>query len=65
MAEPSADAQNLIMVLVGNKWPTGDLAALRQEGDDWSQIEASIKSCIRELEQRQATYPRWPGLEDG
>jgi hypothetical protein len=40
-----AELQNLLLILVGNKWPTGDEAALRAESDSWRHVAFLLHSC--------------------
>ncbi|GAA1986643.1 hypothetical protein [Kitasatospora viridis] len=41
--------QNLLMILVGNKWPTGSESALRAEAAAWSAAAKSVRDCVQDL----------------
>ncbi len=41
--------QNLLMILVGNKWPTGNETALRAEAEAWTAAAKSIRDCVQDL----------------
>ncbi|GAB3138252.1 hypothetical protein GCM10027290_05520 [Micromonospora sonneratiae] len=43
------ELQNLLMILVGNRWPTGDEAALRAEAAVWRQAAEAMRSCTDRL----------------
>ncbi|MDH6140392.1 hypothetical protein P3T35_002400 [Kitasatospora sp. GP30] len=43
------DLQNLLMILVGNKWPTGNETALRAEADAWTETAKLIRDSVRDL----------------
>ncbi|WP_037912032.1 WXG100-like domain-containing protein [Actinacidiphila yeochonensis] len=43
------ELQNLLMVVVGNKWPTGDEAALRAEAETWREVATALGSCAADL----------------
>ncbi|WP_327069456.1 hypothetical protein OG500_27055 [Kitasatospora sp. NBC_01250] len=53
-AHLSQDVQNLIMILVGNQWPTGDETSLRTEAAAWSAAGAAVRTCIRDLADAKA-----------
>lgn len=44
-----AELQNLLMILVGDKWPTGNETALRAEAGAWRETAASIRTCRDQL----------------
>ncbi len=41
--------QNLLMVVVGNKWPTGDETALRREAAAWREAAHAIRACAQDV----------------
>lgn len=41
--------QNLLMVVVGNKWPTGDETALRREAAAWWEAASAIRACVQDV----------------
>ena len=43
------ELQNLLMILVGNKWPTGDETALRAEAVAWREAAVAIRSCVEQV----------------
>jgi hypothetical protein len=44
-----AGLQNLLMILVGNTWPTGDETALRAEVGAWRAAAESLRACCHQL----------------
>ncbi|MFJ2193639.1 hypothetical protein ACIOJE_37785 [Kitasatospora sp. NPDC087861] len=46
--------QNLLMILVGNKWPTGNETALRAEAEAWKAAGDAIRTCIKDLADTKA-----------
>ncbi len=57
------DLQNLLMILVGNKWPTGNQTALRAEANDWHAAATSIRFCTNQVLTAQRLVHE--GLEGG
>lgn len=47
-------AQDLLMILVGNQWPTGNETALRAEADAWTAAAKSVRDCIQDLTDAKA-----------
>ncbi|MFI6759092.1 hypothetical protein ACIBF5_08105 [Micromonospora sp. NPDC050417] len=43
------ELQNLLMILVGNKWPTGDETALRAEAAAWREAARTARSCAEKV----------------
>ncbi|HET6500299.1 MAG TPA: hypothetical protein VFG87_05990 [Amycolatopsis sp.] len=43
------ELQNLLMILVGNKWPTGDETALRAEAAAWREAAQDVRSCAEQV----------------
>jgi hypothetical protein len=43
------DLQNLLMVVVGNKWPTGDETALRAEAASWLDVSSTLQACTQDI----------------
>ncbi|MEU3710908.1 hypothetical protein [Streptomyces catenulae] len=43
------ELQNLLLVVVGNKWPTGDETALRAEAADWRQVAEVLRVCAQDV----------------
>ncbi|WP_101951187.1 hypothetical protein [Mycobacterium sp. 3519A] len=43
------ELQNLLMILVGNKWPTGDETALRAEADAWRAAAAAVGARVEQV----------------
>ncbi|MFF7190297.1 hypothetical protein ACFZAR_34870 [Streptomyces sp. NPDC008222] len=43
------ELQNLLMVVVGNKWPTGDEAALRAEAASWRHVATTLQACTQDV----------------
>ncbi|WP_185993982.1 hypothetical protein [Streptomyces benahoarensis] len=43
------DLQNLLLVVVGNKWPTGDETALRAEAAAWREVADALDECVRDV----------------
>jgi hypothetical protein len=41
--------QNLLMILVGNKWPTGDETALRAEADAWRDAAGAVRARVEQV----------------
>ncbi|MFF7631932.1 hypothetical protein ACFZB9_02080 [Kitasatospora sp. NPDC008050] len=57
-AHLSQDVQNIIMLLVGNQWPTGDESSLRTEAAAWAAAGASVRTCIQDLTDAKAQLDR-------
>ncbi|MFB7504703.1 WXG100-like domain-containing protein [Streptomyces broussonetiae] len=43
------ELQNLLMVVVGKKWPTGDEAALRAEAASWRRVATTLQACTQDV----------------
>jgi hypothetical protein len=43
------ELQNLLMILVGNKWPTGDETALRAEADAWRDAARAVGARVEQM----------------
>lgn len=43
------ELQNLLLVVVGNKWPTGDETALRAEAAAWRACAETTRSCAEDV----------------
>lgn len=41
--------QNLLMILVGNKWPTGDETALRAETEAWRDAASAVRDRVDQV----------------
>ncbi|MGW7674261.1 WXG100-like domain-containing protein [Streptomyces sp. NPDC054775] len=48
------ELQNLLMVVVGNKWPTGDETALRAEAAVWRESAETIRGCAQDVAEVRA-----------
>ncbi|WP_399084006.1 hypothetical protein ACGH2B_03720 [Streptomyces sp. BBFR2] len=45
------ELQNLLLIVVGNKWPTGDETALRAEAAAWREVAGVLDECARDVNQ--------------
>jgi hypothetical protein len=48
------ELQNLLMIVVGNKWPTGDETALRAEAAVWRDTADTMRSCAEDVAEVRA-----------
>ncbi|MGW2278864.1 WXG100-like domain-containing protein [Streptomyces sp. NPDC001770] len=48
------ELQNLLLVVVGNKWPTGDETALRAEAAVWRACAETMRSCAQDVAEVRA-----------